>query len=641
MQNRYAEIIIALDEQIEWISSKELAFLLGYSQSSIKNYVQDINTQKQNTIISSNLGYKLNPTHRDSAYSIFVSNEERDLNSITHRRKTILFRLLNITNKINVFDLCEDLFISLTTLKSDVRYINEDIDKYQVKIRQFGYEIELIGEEANKRKLFIDSVYEDSNSNIISRKTIQELFLDIDLVKIDNLISSQFNTNEIYADEYAYLDILLHISLMIERIKSNQFLTHGIQTKVSDEKLHSIANELSSDLSKLLSLTFSHHETNEIYLLLLSKTSSLKHQKLTSENIHDYVSPSTIDLIDEIIDFLSEFYNIDLLNDLYYVPFVLHISNLLLRIEANHYLKNPLVNNLKSGHPFVYQLSVSISDIISKRTKKIIPNDEIGYIALHLGGSFAKENKRYHRIIAALITPSAKSLPLQLKKKIEDTLGEFIYIERIYTSFDETVDVENYDIIITTINLNTIIDKIPVVMISPLFELEDQHRFFSYIENINIQRQYKKFISNITLISDSNYFMINSVLNNRNEVIDVVSDILINEKIVNDNFSNNVKHRELLSSTAFHKIAIPHTLVMDAHKSKMYIILSEKPIDWDKQQVNLVFLFAINEKDKHIFYTIFEILSIIYSNPTNVLKSLQCKNYNDFIKFITDVNVLN
>lgn len=90
-----------------------------------------------------------------------------------------------------------------------------------------------------------------------------------------------------------------------------------------------------------------------------------------------------------------------------------------------------------------------------------------------------------------------------------------------------------------------------------------------------------------------------------------------------------------MSSTAFNNIAIPHTFKMEAIESKVYIIVSEKPIIWSKNQtVNIIFLFAINEKDKHIFYNVFEALSSVFSDKNALEKAINCTSYQKFIDFL-------
>lgn len=86
--------------------------------------------------------------------------------------------------------------------------------------------------------------------------------------------------------------------------------------------------------------------------------------------------------------------------------------------------------------------------------------------------------------------------------------------------------------------------------------------------------------------------------------------------------------------------AIPHTFKMDALQSKLYVILSDKSILWDTNNVHIVFFFAINEQDKKIFYIIYEILSLIFSSQKNVIKALKCQNHEEFIELITNEDIL-
>lgn len=635
MNEKYLKLLLLLSEQQEWRVSKELSQLLGFSQRTIKNYIQQINEELPEAILSSKKGYKLNALKRADIFAYFRIDMNNKLETIDNRRKYLLLDLLKANEPLNIFDLSEVLFASVTTLKNDVQQLNGDIKEYEIKIVFSGDYLEVIGEEAGQRRAFIDQVYEDTDLTLLTVEMIQQLFPELPILIIKEMISDLLVEQQLFVDDYVLTSILLHIVLFIEQAKEGTKSLQSKQIEILDQELYELSKQLMAQLQDELTIQFEANKIYEIYLLFLAKTASFAYKKVTRENIQSFVSKETFDIVESIIEFLNHFYVVDLNDDGFYIPFILHTNSLIIRARAEHLLKNPLLTSVKDGHPFIYELAVSVTNIISEQIGCRISDDEIGYVALHLGGAFSKENQKHHKLICALLVPDVRSLAHNLKKKIEGQFSENIFIESVYATHSDAKELANFDLVISTIPLLAVDRNLPVVQISPFFSIEDQKKIYFRIDDIKLRKTYEAFKENLAFVTDAKYFMQNTVLKNRDEVIEVVADILENEGIVEKDFKENMIAREEMSSTAFNNCAIPHTFKMNALQSKLYLIISEKPIQWEKNHgVNFVFLFAINEKDKKLFYNIFEILSLLFSNKNNVLQAIKLKKFDDFIAFL-------
>lgn len=635
MIEKHLKILLLLDESNEWRPSKKIAQRLGYSQRSVKNYIQQINQLFSEAIISSKKGYRLNTAQREKIFQYFDIEPIQTFQSIESRRKYLLLNLLKTTQPLNIFDLSEQLYTSVTTVKKDIQALNNEIDEYNIKIVSAGDYLKVIGEENEKRRTFIDQVYGDTDSLILTEETIQQLFPDLKIFEMKTLINNSLVDNDLFVDEYALISILLHVTLFIEQMRGGTNSSNAAKIVILDKKLYDISKQLAAALQDFLKIEIEESEIYEIYILLLAKTSTAEQKRVTREDIESFVNDETIVIVEKILSFLKDFYVIDLKDESFYIPFVLHINSLLTRARVGHFLKNPLLTSIKNGQPFIYELAVSVTSIISEFTQVKISDDEIGYIALHLGGAFSKENQKYHKLVCALLVPEVRTLAPDLKKKLESQFNDTIYIERVYTTNFDQRELANFDLIISTIPIRNFDSSTPVVAITPFFTSEDQKKIYFKIDEIKLKRTYQDFKDNLNQIVDNKYFMKNTVLKTREEVIEVVADILVNEKVAQEDFKENVLARERMSSTAFNNIAIPHTFKMNALQSKMYIIVSERAISWGKKDfVNLVFLFAISEQDKQIFYNVFEILSLLFANEENTLEAINKKNFADFINFL-------
>ncbi len=58
-------------------------------------------------------------------------------------------------------------------------------------------------------------------------------------------------------------------------------------------------------------------------------------------------------------------YDIDLTDIDFFIPFALHIDNMLVRIRQNVSVHNPLLHSIKAMSPIIYDIAVYISNLIN------------------------------------------------------------------------------------------------------------------------------------------------------------------------------------------------------------------------------------------------------------------------------------
>jgi lichenan operon transcriptional antiterminator len=108
------------------------------------------------------------------------------------------------------------------------------------------------------------------------------------------------------------------------------------------------------------------------------------------------------------------------------------------------------------------------------------------------------------------------------------------------------------------------------------------------------------------------------------------------KKLVSPGFLSNVKERELMSSTAFGYMAIPHGIKMNANKTSMFTLINKKGIRWNDQIVNIIFLFAVSKDDKRIFHDIIDSLASILTEEKNVLEIMNATDFSTFVDMLVN-----
>ena len=137
-------------------------------------------------------------------------------------------------------------------------------------------------------------------------------------------------------------------------------------------------------------------------------------------------------------------------------------------------------------------------------------------------------------------------------------------------------------------------------------------------------------------ITSPELFCKNGEIGNQKQALAYMIRALEEQGYVDGEFIHEVEDREAHSSTAFGRLAVPHSLKMDANRTGMYILLSDKPIAWAEHMVNVVLLFAINREDRELFHEIFDNLIVLLLEYQNLDKVLQSNTYEEFIEAILE-----
>lgn len=124
------------------------------------------------------------------------------------------------------------------------------------------------------------------------------------------------------------------------------------------------------------------------------------------DNIADYIGSDCTDLVHQLINTVKDFYDINLDEPEFFIRFALHTHNLLVRAQNRSFCKNPLVSEIRQSCPLIYDVSVQLSGIIREKTGITLDEDEIAYIALHLGGALETQKELANRVPAVLYCPS-------------------------------------------------------------------------------------------------------------------------------------------------------------------------------------------------------------------------------------------
>lgn len=624
MRRKQEELINYLYTHNEKVTANILSKALNLSIRTIKLYIAELNMNYPSLISSSNRGYVIDKVKANSLLQ-YKDDIPQDYESrcIYIIKKTLLEK----QDYIDIFDLCEELFISYSTLKKDIYKMNTSFANFKITFSSENNKLHVGGSEQNKRKLISHVMSEEVSGNFLNLTLLQESFPDYDLDDACTLIKDICKQHHYYLNDFSCVNFILHVTIMVSRINhGNHIINNNELIQVTNKNDEKIAKELCLALEQVFNVSFNSSEILEIYILFKNNANYINNE---NENVSLLVSDEIIQITKNIIKNVDEHFFINLDSDNFITPFMLHLKNLKNRLIKNNLLKNPMLDSIKISCPTIYDISTFIAYQLTLSFHENVNEDEIAFIALHVGTEIERQKKEETKVSCLLLCPEYLNITSTLHKKIMMDFGDQLTIQKSI-SFENEILGNNFDLLITTVPVLESTNYFTVLL--PPFPMSyEKNKILDAIIRIENTKKSQILTNNLNFYFNEKLFYSMNEDISKSAVINELAERMINLGYVEENFKEEIWKRETASSTAFMNIAIPHPMKMSAYKTSIGVVISHKGIDWGNQHfVNVVFMIAFNKIDNKHFHALYESLVLLFNEPIVISEIKKCKNFNDF-----------
>lgn len=624
MRRKQEELINYLYTHNEKVTANILSKALNLSIRTIKSYIAELNMNYPSLISSSNRGYVIDKVKANSLLQ-YKDDIPQDYESrcIYIIKKTLLEK----QDYIDIFDLCEELFISYSTLKKDIYKMNTSFANFKITFSSENNKLHVGGSEQNKRKLISHVMSEEVSGNFLNLTLLQESFPDYDLDDACTLIKDICKQHHYYLNDFSCVNFILHVTIMVSRINhGNHIINNNELIQVTNKNDEKIAKELCLALEQVFNVSFNSSEILEIYILFKNNANYINNE---NENVSLLVSDEIIQITKNIIKNVDEHFFINLDSDNFITPFMLHLKNLKNRLIKNNLLKNPMLDSIKISCPTIYDISTFIAYQLTLSFHENVNEDEIAFIALHVGTEIERQKKEETKVSCLLLCPEYLNITSTLHKKIMMDFGDQLTIQKSI-SFENEILGNNFDLLITTVPVLESTNYFTVLL--PPFPMSyEKNKILDAIVRIENTKKSQILTNNLNFYFNEKLFYSMNEDISKSAVINELAERMINLGYVEENFKEEIWKRETASSTAFMNIAIPHPMKMSAYKTSIGVVISHKGIDWGNQHfVNVVFMIAFNKIDNKHFHALYESLVLLFNEPIVISEIKKCKNFNDF-----------
>ena len=630
MKKIHYDLINYLKSSFEEKTGQEIANILKVSSRSVNTYVRQINKEYTDLIRSSSKGYSLDEAKYASSD---ISNNNNNIPQNSKERVNYILNSLIKKGSYNLYDFAEDLFVSEATIRKDLNKIRKIVSEFDLTIESRNNDLSVEGKENNKRKLLSSLICNESVNNFFDYKVIDNYFDNIDIMKISDIVRETLSENQCFINDFSLINLVLHIAITIERLHEGFTSTNKQNISFVNEKDLEIAKILARKLEKEFPIVFSQEEVNELCLLFISRAQRMEVNSINPNNLKSYIGEENYDLVINVLKQISNEYLIDLATEDFVVRFALHINNLLIRAISSYYSKNPLTDSIRYTCPLIYDTAVEVANIIQNIRHIYISEDEIAYIALHLGTAIEEQRLLSNRVSATLFYPDYYNMKQNVYQKISDRFRNELIITDVITDIND-LD-EGSDFLISTIKFLNV-NNIQACIISPFVTANDIRKIKEFINVIQLSKKKTTFRNTLEQLIDPSLFEISSRNFSKEEIIHYLSDKFLKLGYVDENYEDKINERENLSGTAYDRFAIPHTLKMDAKKTGINIIILKNPVIWNNHKVSLVIMLAFNKNNRNVFNEVFGTIAELLIDPNIFSNVTQATDYNMFISTLVD-----
>lgn len=584
MNTRALSIIKILLNSVEPVSSLALSQEIGCSTKTIQNEIKEVNKELKNCEIVSirGIGYKIEGNLDD------IDIKNSDLYDYD-RVEYIIKKIINISSTdkdtIKLEDLADSMYVSLSTVKNDLKEVKKILNEYNLKISS-----------KHKQGICIEASEEDIIKFIINYSNKVNNSLSIKDFLNNNIIENLFSIKKILLDTLNYENMIL-----------------------TDNEFKNIVNYISIYLSR--------NNTNQSdFIKEYIKKYKSKKEKPISEDEQLLIRKA----IKEFCRDLNIATSINLSHDKVFEECLFnHICNLYKRADLGINQYEITDGEIKLKYPFAFELGKIAKKTIEKNLNMEISEDEVENIALHIGGALERIDKRDEKKVykTIIVCTSGVGTSMLIKSKLENIFkGKLEIIKVIPSYLIDYVNVLDIDFVISTVEVN--LENINVIKVSPMLTDKEIKLIEKYIETENVYIDL-----DIQNLFSSELFFKDIKAETRSQVIDIMSKKLVEKGYIDDTMRQSYFERETIATTEIgNMVAIPHGANGEVYENKVAIGILKEPISWEVGKVRLIIMLAL-DKEKILDYE--DVFSKIYKRVDSIAKVISiCENksYEKFIK---------
>lgn len=615
---KWERLVEVLADADGWTTATRLADRLGVTTRTVRTYAAQANQGGEAVVESGPDGYRLDR----AAWARRVERRAEVADAGPEGRRARLVRdLVDAPDGLDVFEAAERMHVSESTLESDLGRVRTRLQGTGLALEREGSVVRLIGPETAMRRLVGSLVREEGRRGIRDLTALRTDFPAVDGFRrglLSGLRDAGWAPNE-----YALDDVLLHVAIAVDRVSRDRTLERADAATASDALVALVDELVREEFDVRLPPAELEHLARLIGTRAATRTEG----------------PARIDVLRGIIERISQDWLVELGDDEFLERLALHVDNLAARAAERSYSRNPLTASIKAAYPLIYDLAVFLASELGRLEGITVNDDEIAYLAMHLGAALERTRAHGDAVRVAVVAPEYHDARELLLERLRGGLGDEVELVLGDASALDgpAASVDGADLVVSVLP-----PRVPhpsVVTVPPFPTADDVERVRQELARIRRGRRRARLASTLTRTIGPELFVRGVGGRDREAVIRLLGDRLMAAGVIDETYVHGVLERERMSSTAFTDLlAVPHAMTMTAERSAIAIAIDERPIAWGEAEVHVVALIAFAESGRAEFQAVFDQFVEAFSDPENVRRLV--RGAVDYSGLLAELSVL-
>lgn len=612
MAEKWERLVEILADEGEWTTAAALGERLGVTTRTIRSYVTRANADGVALIASGPMGYRLDR----AALAARGAPRSRDTSPAARAAATIR-SLVDADDGLDVYEVADRLHVSEATVEADLGRIRARLDGTGLALARRGPVVTMTGPESARRRLLGALFREESARGRDALEELRAAFPELPGFR-DALVVRLAEAG--YApNEYGLGDVLLHIAIALDRVARDHPIdapTSGAGTSAEPSTNTDDAPGLESLLDSLIREHFGRSigdaELGHLARILGTRAAT----RLATPGRTTPLS-GRAGLVQAIVSRAADEYLVELDDDDFIERLAVHVDNLVARATAERYSRNPLTATIKSAYPLTYDLAVYIASEVQQSEGIVVNEDEIAYIAMHVGAHLERRRAALERVRIAVVAPAYHDVHTTLVERVRGEFGSDVELVELIDRSDVDWASLRAELIVSVIEPTAPVEHL--VRISPFPTDADLDRVRAEVTRIRRARRHARLAAALSRYISPDLFVRGMRGYDREGVIRMLGERMITAGVIDQAYLEGAIDRERMSSTAFTEhLAVPHAMTMTAKHTAIAIAVDESPIDWGGARVNVVALIAFSEEGRSEFQNVFDQFVETFSERENV-----------------------
>lgn len=418
--------------------------------------------------------------------------------SPSERVNMVILSLLTAHEPVLIKQLELRLFASRTTIIHDLRKAEQWLIGHHLSlISRPNYGFQVNGKERDQREAIVSLVIDNAGKKLLmalctdsqtafgsqvpGERILLGEFLDtMDIPFVKSLLDLAISKLQLHLSDNNYLTLFLHIGLTISRSRNGktiEFSKDSLQGLDQERELQA-AEEIANRMYQRFKFVLPNSELTYLATHFLAARRLITVNPSNSSQKDDLLDTQLQIIIEEVVAeaarYLHPFLKVDqeLINSL-----TLHFGSVLIRLRLGLPIRNPILEHIKNQYPLYLKVAENCSAVIAERANIIIPEQEIGYIALHLGAAMERLRSKpdyRKRVIIVCVEGTATAWLLASRIRAEFPHVEIVEVYSLHDLLLNKGCLNAIDVIVSTIPVE--IHDTLVVTVNPLLMPEDISR---------------------------------------------------------------------------------------------------------------------------------------------------------------------